>query len=165
MFQCFDLSAFCSGTLKREIPSGSKQQPNSFYNKGGQRPPDSAPTPCLCSDLCLPGRNVRPSPLHCHQNKKRLLTLINMMHKHIKKNGSTDANRFSASFHKYFTSSVYCVSILIFDNACGQYKPLINIPSCIHHTGVSKNRGCSNKTILHPCCPAGLQGHILDFPS
>lgn len=66
-FQCCDVSVFCSGTLKRTLPSGLKRKRSSFYSKVGQSPPTSAPTLWLCSGLCLAGKKVKPSLLQVHQ--------------------------------------------------------------------------------------------------
>lgn len=93
-------SLFCSGTLKRKMPNGLKWQQHSFYNKGGQCPPDSAPSPGQSSDLRLAGRIVRPTLLQAHPNMKLLLhTPSKIMHKHIRINEVTDIYASLFSLH------------------------------------------------------------------
>lgn len=75
-FRCCDLSVFCSGTLKRTLPGGLKQQQSSFYNKAGQSLPDSAPPPCLQPDLCLAGKKWER--LFCRSTKPRKCCLLSV---------------------------------------------------------------------------------------
>lgn len=62
LLEYFDLSLFCSGILKRKMPSGGNQQQiNSLHDEGGQQTLNPAAMPCLDSykKLCLVHKIVR----------------------------------------------------------------------------------------------------------
>lgn len=152
---------FCSGTLKRKIPSGLKQLQHSFYNKGGRCPPDSARTPCLRSDLRLAGKNVSLSLLQDHQNKKPMLTLSKIIHKHVKIKWN----------HRYarllwtclnISSSVCCILLFNVEHTA---EALHKYPWLhLSHWGFPKPEPLLIKQYCTRCL-VGLRGHILYFPS
>lgn len=152
---------FCSGTLKRKIPSGLKQLQHSFYNKGGRCPPDSARMPCLRSDLRLAGKNVSLSLLQDHQNKKPMLTLSKIIHKHVKIKWN----------HRYarllwtclnISSSVCCILLFHVEHTA---EALHKYPWLhLSHWGFPKAEPLLIKQYCTRCL-VGLWGHILYFPS